>query len=231
MSSWKSVQLVKNKFKWGQNDWTYMRNVCSWVEYWLYSQLHLPLTLGSKGMSLNQPCTPGCSTWSATRFGPSHGHSSVAAVPCRSEERFSSQVTALSWVTCRTGWQLSYAAEALLEPLFKGGPSGPRASAACLGKDCWGKSHAAQESWLLWSWWAAQGSCHPYCTWDPLAPRMRKVWWWPETLLKFRPLPAWGFLTFLEVDHFCMTIILSNPLEFWAVVWIPEQLRWQCVHL
>lgn len=73
-------------------------------------------------------------------------------------------------------------------------------------KDCWGKSHAAQEFRLPWSWWAAQGSCHPCCTWDPLAPRMRKVWWWPETILKFHPHSALGFLTFLEVDYFCMTI-------------------------
>lgn len=216
MSSWKSVQLAENKFKRGQNDWTYMRNVCSWVQYWLYSQLHLPLTLGYKGMSLNQPCTPGCSTWGATGFGLIHGHSSVAAVPCRSEERYSYQVTALPWVTCRTGRLLSYAAEALLEPLFKGGPWGPRASAAYFffWKDCWGKSHAAQESRLLWSWWAAQVSCHPCCTWDPLAPRMRKVCWWPETIKKFCPFPALGFLTFLEGDYFCMTLILSNPLKF-----------------
>lgn len=54
-------------------------------------------------MSLNQPCTPGSSTWGAARFGPTHSHSWRAAVPCRSEGRSSSQVTALSWVTCRTG--------------------------------------------------------------------------------------------------------------------------------
>lgn len=163
-------------------------------------------------MSLNQPCTPGGSTWGAARFGPTHGHSWLAAVPCRSEGRSSSQVTALSWVTCRTG-----------RPLC-----------------CWSPAKASFQGWSLRSQSKCCKSregllrAKPCCTRIQAAlelagsprelPSLRHLgslstqneegvmvtWNYPKLFFS----SSSGISHFPRSSYLCMTTILTNPLKF-----------------
>jgi len=169
------VQLVENKFKWGQN----------WLKvHEKYKQLNWVLTVFLTEFAFYSGAQRAVAAPALHAWLQHFTHRSIWSCPwsllssccplqIQGDIFIPGNCTAMSDLQ---GW----GTPVLPKPLFKGRPSGPRTSAACLRKHCWGQSHAVRESRLPWSWWAAHGSCHPCCTWDPLAPRMRKVLWWLE---------------------------------------------------
>lgn len=185
---------------------------------------------GVQRSSPNQPCTPGCSPWGAAGFGPTRGHSCLAAVLCRSERRSPSQVTALSWVTCRTGrhpccWSPAKAS-------FQGWSLRPQSKCCTSGegllraKSCCTRVQAALE--LMGSPRELPPMLHLGSLSTQNGESVMVTWNYPKLFSSSRS----------GISHFPRgrLFLYDNNTDksskiHWAMVWLLAQLYWQHVHV